>query len=254
MSDVEVIDTNKENISEYPAKCFLNPNNIGYKIKLDWIIENLSNGLKIKQLYSKTEKKCIGFIEYVSGENAWRAIDANGYMFIHCIWISPNKYKNKGYGSLLINECVNDAKDNGNYGVAVIVSDGPFMASKDLYLKNDFKSISFVEPSYDLMVKILKKGPLPKFKDWESKLKNYQGLNIVYSNQCPWVARSIEELTDTAKKEGLKLQITELKNANQVQNGSSIYGTFNLIYNGKLLADHYISNRRFQNIIKKNIK
>ena len=95
---------------------------------------------------------------------------------------------------------------------------------------------------------------MPKFKNWESKLKNYQGLNIVYSNQCPWVSRSIEELSDTAKKEGLNLQIIELKNANMVQNGPSIYGTFNLIYNGKLLADHYISNRRFQNIIKKNIK
>lgn len=33
----------------------------------------------------------------------------------------------------------------------------------------------------------------------------------------------------------------------------SIYATFNLINNGKLLADHYISLTRFNNIIKKEL-
>jgi hypothetical protein len=48
--------------------------------------------------------------------------------------------------------------------------------------------------------------------------------------------------------------VTELKNAEQAQNAPSIYATFNLIYNGKLLIDHYISNTRFLNIINKELK
>jgi len=47
------------------------------------------------------------------------------------------------------------------------------------------------------------------------------------------------------------LRFTELKNAKQAQNAPSIYATFNLIYDGKLIVDHYISQRRFQNIIDK---
>ncbi len=252
MPDVVIIDVDKNNISQYPPKCFLNPKNEGYQIKVEWLKKRFSEGLKIKLLYLET--KCIGFIEYVPGEYAWRAVDAKGYMFIHCIWISPNKHKEKGYGSLLIKECIKDAEKEGKYGVAVITSEGPFMAGKDLFLKNEFKSIASTKPSFELMVKSLKEGPLPKFNDWEKQLSKYEGLNIIYSNQCPWVTRSIKELSEITKKKGLKLKVTELKNAEQAQNAPSIYAVFNLIYNGKLLIDHYISNTRFLNIINKGIK
>jgi exonuclease I len=90
--------------------------------------------------------------------------------------------------------------------------------------------------------------------DWEKQVSTYKGLNIVYANQCPWVARSIEVLAETAKKKGLKLKVTELKTAQQAQNSPSVYAVFNLVYNSKLLADHYISNTRFLNIINKEIK
>jgi len=128
------------------------------------------------------------------------------------------------------------------------------MAGKDLFLKNEFKSIASAKPSFELMVKSLKEGSLPKFNDWEKQLSKYEGLNIIYSNQCPWVVRSIKELSETTKKKGLELKVTELKNAEQAQNAPSLYAVFNLIYNGKLLMDHYISNTRFLNIINKEIK
>ena len=252
MPDVIIIDVDENNISKYPPKCFLNSKNEGYQMKLKWLKKRFSEGLKIKLLYLET--KCIGFIEYVPGEYAWRAVDAKGYMFIHCIWISPNKHKEKEYGSLLVKECIKDAKKEGKYGVAVVTSEGPFMAGKNLFLKNEFKSIDSAKPSFELMVKIFKKGPLPKFNDWEKQLRKYKGLNIIYANQCPWVARSIKELRETAKKNGLKLKVIELKNAEQTQNAPSIYAVFNLIFNGKLLIDHYISNTRFLNIINKEIK
>ncbi|GAI02540.1 unnamed protein product, partial [marine sediment metagenome] len=87
----------------------------------------------------------------------------------------------------------------------------------------------------------------------EKQLKKYKGLNIIYANQCPWVARSIKDISEIAKKKGLKLKVTELKNAKQAQSAPSVYAIFNLVYNGKLLADHYISNARFLNIINKEI-
>jgi len=145
-------------------------------------------------------------------------------------------------------------KLQGKYGVAVVTSKGAFMAGKDLFLKNGFKSGNSAKPSFELMVKTVKSGPLPKFMDQEKQLSNYMGLNIVYSNQCPWVSRSIKEIRKIAKKGGLKLKITELKNAKEVQNAPLLYAIFNLIYNGKLLADHYIFARRFKNIINKEVK
>ena len=252
MTEIEIININKDNIKEYQKgiSCFLNPNHESVGIKLDWIYERFKEGLKIKLIFSKKENKVIGFIEYINGENAWRAIDAKNYYFIHCIWVSPNKEKNKGYGSLLVKEVIKDAEKEGKLGVAVITSEGSFMAGNELFLKNGFKSIDYSKP-FDLMVKSQKKDNLPKFNDWEKQIKNYKGWNLVYSNQCPWVARSIKELGEVAKKNNINLQFTEIKNAKQAQNAPSIYATFNLIYDGKLIVDHYISQRRFQNIIDK---
>jgi len=254
MPDLNIINIDKNNITQYPPTCFLNPKNEGYQIKLEWIKKRFSEGLKIKQLYLKKEGKCNGFIEYIPGEYAWRAVDAEGYMFIHCIWITPNNNKNKGYASLLVKECIKDAEKEGKYGIAVVTSEGPFMAGKDLFLKNGFKPVASAKPSFELMIKTLKEGPLPKFKDWEKQLSTYKGLNIIYANQCPWVARSIKNLSQIAKEKGLKLKVKELKNAKDAQDAPSIYATFNVVYDGKLLVDHYISSKRFLNIINKEIK
>jgi len=151
-----IVDVSSENLVQYPPACFLNPKNVGCQIKLDWLKERFAEGLKIKLLYFANDKKCHGFIEYVPGEHAWRAVDAKGYFFIQCIWIYPNNVKNKGYGSLLVEECVKDATKQGKAGVAVITSEGPFMAKKDLFLKNGFK-IAQTSGAFTLMVKQLRK-------------------------------------------------------------------------------------------------
>jgi hypothetical protein len=254
MSDEIIVNIDKTNIDQYPPTCFLNPNNEGYKIKLDWLKKRFNEGLKIKQLYLEKQGKCNGFIEYVPGKYAWRAVKAEGYIFVHCLWITPNNVKNQGFGSKLIDECITDAEKQKKFGIVTITSEGSFMAGKDVFLKNGFESIESAKPSFELMVKTLKKGPFPKFKDTDSQLKKYSGFNIIYSKQCPWVARSINELSEIAEKNNLKPKIIELKTAKEAQNAPSIYGIFNIVYDGKLLADHYISSRRFQNIINKEIK
>jgi len=238
---MNIIDLNLDNINNYPSICFCKKGSVGYTQKLDWMKKRLKEGLKIKVLTD--DEKIRGYIEYTNGENAWRAVDAKGHIFINCIWISPNKYKDKGYGSQLINKCKDDAK-----GVVVITSDDSFMASKDIFLKNGFKVIQ-EDGKQQLLVKP-KKGTLPKFKDYRKQLSKYKGWHIVYSKQCPWVARFIDELDEKVINK-LNLEITELKTPKQAQNGPSIYGIFTLIKDGQILADHYISNTRFKNIIKK---
>ena len=148
MSEEFIVNIDKTNIDHYPPTCFLNPKNEGYLIKRDWIKNHFSEGLIIKQLYLEKSGKCNGFIEYIPGENAWRAIDAPGYMFIHCLWINPNNIKNKGYGSKLINESIKDAEKQDKNGVAVITSEGSFMAGKEIFIKNGFESIQSAKPSF----------------------------------------------------------------------------------------------------------
>jgi ribosomal protein S18 acetylase RimI-like enzyme len=248
-----IVDVNRENVSRYPVACFMNPASEGYRQKVAWLKKRLAEGLKIKLLYFENDRKCHGYIEYLPGECAWRAVESPGYLFIHCLWVYPDKAKNKGYGSLLLEECIRDAEEQGKYGVTAVASDGAFMAKKDIFLKNGFQAVE-TTGMFTLLVKKLRKGPLPRFQDRDKQLGKYKGLNIVYSNQCPWVARFVAEIDELLQEKGLKVKITELKTARQAQAAPSIYGVFTLLQDGRILADHYISQRRFLNIMDKELK
>jgi len=248
----KIIDVTAENLSENPgAICFINPKNEYYQIKIKWLLEQYKNGLKIKLLYVEGEKSPKGFIEYVPGEYCWRPVDAKGYMFIHCIWTSGKKYQLQGLGRLLISEAENDA--SGMNGVAVLTSDGSFMVRKDIFLSNGYRIIA--ESGKDqLLIKQFRNAPLPFFSDPSFDLTKHNGLTIIYSKQCPWVARFIEEVKPIMEKRKLIPEIIEIGTPAEAQKTPSAYGIFNLIHNGKILADRYISITRFVNIINKEIK
>jgi hypothetical protein len=249
---ITIIEVTSENLGEHPgAICFINPKSEYYPLKVEWLKEQFKNGLKIKLLYIEGEKIPKGFIEYIPGEYCWRPVDATGYMFIHCLWTNGKKYQHQGLGGQLIGEVEKDASDMK--GVAVLTSDNSFMADKRIFLKNGYKTIA--ESGKDqLLVKQFREATYPAFIASGFDLTNHRGMTIIYSKQCPWVARFIEEVKPILDKENLTPEIIEIKTYDEAQKAPSVYGVFNLIWNGKILADRYISTTRFSNILNKEIK
>jgi hypothetical protein len=249
--NAEIVEVTAENLAQHPqAICFINPKHELYHRKVEWLEEQFRNGLKIKLLYLEGEKKPVGFIEYVPGQHCWRAVDAGGYVFIHCLWTNGKKHQHRGLGSLLVQEAEKDAR--GTRGVCVVTSDKSFMARKEIFLKNGY-TVAAESGKEQLLVKQFKEGPPPSINDWQAELEKYRGLTIVYSRQCPWVARFIEEVKPILDERSLELEVIELESAAQAQKAPSLYGVFNLIHEGKLLADRYISTTRFQNILEKEL-
>ena len=76
---------------------------------------------------------------------------------------------------------------------------------------------------------------------------------MVYSAQCPMLPKSVNDLAEMAAESGLELKLTKLTTAREAQDAPSYYGVFNLLWNGRLLSDHYVSKGRFKNILKKEI-
>lgn len=248
----EVITVNTNNLSDYPqAICFINPKHKYFNLKIDWLKKQFKKGLVIKLLKLKSTKKIIGFIEYLPGEEAWRAVNAIDYLFIHCLWVSPNKNRQHGLGTALIEEALKDAKKLKKSGVAVITSDGSFMAKKELFTKNGFEIVEEFNNFQLLAKKFAAKNNSPKLLINQDKLKQYQGWHIIYSKQCPWVARFVEEVKPILQQKKIKMNIVEIDSAKAAQSAPGIYCVFNLIKDGQLLADRYISITRFLNIIKK---
>ena len=253
-ANIKIIHTNAGNIHEYGMCGYKNIKQEGYRRKIAWLKDRFSEGMKYKVLYSE-EDGAVGGIEYIPGEYAWRPVEAPGYMFIHCIFILPNKYKGKGLGSLLIESCLEDAKKQKMHGAAVVTRKGTWMAGKDLFVKNGFDVSDVAPPDFELLVKKLNKNaPPPKFKgEWEARLSNYgNGLIILSSDQCPYTAKAVKDISETAEKTyGLRPKIIELSDCKQAQNSPCVFGTFCILYNGKIIADHPISSKRFSNIMNK---
>jgi GNAT superfamily N-acetyltransferase len=240
------------------VNAYKNPKQEGYQRKASWLKQRFAEGMKCKGLYSPG-KGIVGYIEYIPGERTWRAIEADGYMAIHCIFNIYRQHQRKGYGSLLVQECLSDAQKAKMHGAAVVIRKGTWMVGKELFLKNGFEVVDTAPPDFELLVKKFDpNAPSPKFKGgWAESLNRYgPGLTIIYSYQCPYVAKAIREIGETAQQQyGLKPDMIELSNCREAQDAPTAYGgVFSLIYNGKLLADHVISNTRFKNIMNKELK
>lgn len=239
------------NISECGIGCLTGPKNLGLRPKVEWLERRFGEGLRFF-LFRDDQGRPLAFLEYVPGEYAWRPVDAEGWLFVHCLWVYPRGQKVGGLGTRLIQACVEEARRARALGVAAMVSDGPWMASKGVFLKNGFREIGVVD-RFQLVIHRLRAGREPRFRDISGNLVKYRGLHLVYCAQCPMLPKSVNDLSEMAAEHGLKLNVTVLKSAREAQNAPSYYGVFNLVWNGRLLSDHYVSKGRFKNLLKREI-
>lgn len=258
MENIRIIDTTADNILDYGVCGYKSLKRPGYPEKIEWLRARFAEGLKIKTLYSGKDGTQ-GMIEYIPGELCWRPVDALGYMFIHCIFCGFKKeYKNKGYGSKLLNECLRDAQAANKHGVAVVTRKSSFMAGNDIFLKHGFEVVDSAPPDFDLLVKKFDpQAPSPAFKpDMEQRLAQYaDGLTIIRADQCPYTVKNVTEISQTAEKTfGIKPHIIDLKTSEEAQNSPCPFGTFCMTHNGEIIAHHPISNGRFKNIMGKLLK
>ncbi len=235
-----IMNVDRSNVDEIGFFCYMSKRGSeGYLHKLAWVKARLDEGMRLK-IFKLPER---GFIEYIPGEHAWRAIDAKGWMVIHCLWV-VGKSKGKGLGAALLEECVKDARKAGMLGVAMVTSTGNWLAGKKLFEGRGFKAVDTAPPSFTLMVKALKPGRLPSFPgDWADRAARFgKGLTILTSGQCPYHPDATRILTAAAAKAKIKTRVVELRTARQAQTLSpSPYGVFQVVLDGKLLAYHYLT-------------
>jgi hypothetical protein len=243
------LEISASNVADCGIYCIKNSRSPGCQAKVDWVRSKVNQHLRM-QIALDTHGKQAGFIEYTPSEFAWRPVQATNYYFIHCIAVFGKAAKEKKIASRLLVQCEQEAKAHRKAGICVMTSDGPWMANKELFLKNGYTMVDRLG-RFELMVKQLENDrPLPQLVDWTKQLSKYTGWNLVYADQCPWHAKSVTDLQDAAKKHGIDLTVKKLTTPKQAQHAPSGYGTFSLIYDGQLLADHYLSRRRFESILK----
>lgn len=249
MEIIEIINVTPENAEQDTFFCIKDIKSPGFKSKNLWFEKRYAEGLRLKIL--KTNGKKVGFIEYVPAIKAWRPVKAPQFMFVHCITVYSKKDRSKGYASLLIEEAIKEAKIQGLSGICTMTSKGAWLADKDVFVKNGFEQIE-QKGRLALLSKKWDKGAQdPQLIDWTKNQKQYRGWHLLYADQCPWHEKSVFDLLNTAMDYGIDLKIKKIESAQEAKQAPSGFGVFNLLHDGKLLEDHYISATRFRNILKK---
>ena len=249
---MKIISVTPENVIKETLFCIKDTKRFGFKDKVKWFEKRFDEGLKIKILKNDADKM-LGFIEYLPAKVAWRPIDADNYMFIHCTYIYSKKERNRGYGSMLIQEAEKDAKAKGMDGVCVITSKKGWLANKTLFEKNGFTQIESKDRFELLSKKWNDEAEEPKLHDWTSQQRKYKGWHLTYADQCPWNEKSVEAILNVAMDYGVNLKVSKINSVEEAKMAPSGFGVFNLLRDGKLLEDHYLSATRFRTILKKEL-
>ena len=115
---MDLVRVTPENIEQEHICCAIAGNSdIQVQSKKKWLLNRFSDGLVF--LKGNVRGKC--FLEYIPAENAWAPVQADGYMFINCFWVS-GRYKGQGNANLLLEECIRDSKEKGKQGLCILSS------------------------------------------------------------------------------------------------------------------------------------
>jgi N-acetylglutamate synthase-like GNAT family acetyltransferase len=245
-----LIDINTDNVAQTGFFCYMSKRKTeGYRRKLVWVTARFGEGMHIKMLDLSLGER--GFIEYIPGEHAWRPVFADGYMFIHCLWV-VGKSKGKGFGALLLDACIRDAKAAGMDGVAMLTSEGNWLAGKRLLVSQGFEVVDQAPPSFSLLVKRFGGAPPPSLpSDWDERAARFgAGVTVIRTDQCPYLEDAVKSVAEVAEQRGLPLNVVEFQSSAQVrQRAPSPYGTYSVLLNGRVVGYDYLAGQELQKLL-----
>ncbi len=248
---MNLIKITHENIETEHICCAIS-NNTDCQVmsKKAWLKERLDEGLVF--LKCDVRGKC--FIEYIPVEYAWVPVEAEGFMYINCLWVS-GQFKGQGYSNLLLEECIKDSKERGMKGLVTLSSKKKVgFLSDPKYLKyKGFQTIDSAHPYFELMYLPFEDGEdkprfKPQVKEADANIPQ-KGLCIYYTNQCPFTAKYVPLLEAVARKNDVEFQAIHIATKDQAQNAPIPFTSFNLFYNGEFVTHEILSEKKFEEYI-----
>lgn len=248
---MELIKITQDNLEAEHICCAISNNKDPQVVsKKTWLKERLDEGLVF--LKCDVRGKC--FIEYLPAEHAWVPIDADGYIFINCLWVA-GKYKGNGYSGLLLEECIRDSREKGKKGLVILSSKKKmgFLSDPKFMRYKGFKVADTVNPYFELLYYPFEsKTEVPQFKKHLKEQKSSEmpdGFVLYYTSQCPFTAKYVPLIEEIAKQRQVELHTVHIETKEEAQKAPSPYTTYALFYNGEFLEHEILSEKKFEKLL-----
>lgn len=248
---MELIRLTKENLEEEHICCAIaNNKDIQVMSKKAWLRERLDEGLVF--LKGNVRGKC--FIEYIPAEYAWAPVEAEGYMYIDCLWVS-GQWKGQGHSNQLLEECIRDSREKQKNGLVILSSKKKmgFLADPAYLKYKGFETADVANPYFELMyLPFAETAEKPKFRS-QVKDQNREdipkGFVLYYTSQCPFTAKYAPLIADIAKGKNMDFTAVPILTREEAQNAASPFTTYSLFYNGEFLTHEILSEKKFEKIL-----
>ena len=246
---MEYIRVTKENLENEHICCAISNNrDIQVASKKAWLAERFDDGLVF--LKSVERGKC--FIEYIPAENAWNPLDAEGYMYIDCLWVSGS-FKGHGYSNDLLGACLADSREKGRKGLCILSSakKKPFLADPKFLKHKGFAVCDEADNGIQLWYLPFKKETEPpRFKECARHPHiEEKGYVLYYTSQCPFNAKYVPIVEQTARDHGIPFKAIHIQTKAEAQNAPTPVTTYALFYNGEYLTNEQMNDKRFLKLV-----
>lgn len=213
--------------------------------KKEWLKGRFSDGL----VFYRSEERGKCFIEYIPAENAWVPVEADGYLYINCMWVSGSM-KGHGYADDLLSECIRDANENGKKGICILCAEGrkrEFLADPKFLAYKGFKTADISDCGINLTYLPLKpKAEPPKFKSCAKHPQiNEKGFTLYYTDQCPFTFYWVPKVQEAAKEHGIPLKVIHITDKETARNVPAPVTTYALFKDGSFLTQSIQSDKKF---------
>ena len=255
---MEYIRVTKENLEKEHICCAISNNkDVQVSSKKAWLADRFDEGLVF--LKSVERGKC--FIEYIPAERAWVPIEADGYMYIDCLWVSGS-FKGHGYSSDLLNACIEDSKEKGRNGLCILCAakKKPFLADPKFLKYKGFAVADEADNGIGLWYLPLdEKADVPRFKECAKHPHiDEMGYVLYYTSQCPFNAKYsqcpfnakyVPVLEQTARENDIPFHAIHIESREEAQNAPTPITNYALFHDGEYITNEQMNDKKFLKLV-----
>ena len=248
---MDYIRVTKDNLEKEHICCAISNNkDLQVSSKKAWLAERLDEGLVF--LKSVERGKC--FIEYLPAEMAWNPIEAEGWLYIDCLWVSGS-FKGHGYSSDLLAACIADGRAQGKKGLCILAAakKRPFLADPKYLAHKGFTVCDEADNGIQLWhLPFDRDAAKPAFKACARHPHiDEAGYVLYYTSQCPFNAKYVPIVEQTAKERGIPFRAIHLQSREEAQSAPTPVTTYALFHDGVYLTNEQMNDKKFLKLAAK---
>lgn len=240
---MDYIRITKENIDKEHICCAMSgKQSLGKK---EWLKKRFDEGLVF---YRSVERgKC--FIEYIPAENAWAPIEADGFLFVNCLWVAGSM-KGHGYSNDLLDACIRDAEAQGRNGVCILSSakkKREFLSDPKYLAYKGFRIADEADCGITLMYFPLCGDAVPpRFRACAKHPGiDEKGFAIYYTDQCPFAYYWVPRVVEAARENGIPLKVVHVADRETARDLPAPVTNYALFRDGEFVTHAVQSDRKF---------